>query len=315
MGKRVRALLNRHFGQRLVCKWLVRIGVAFEVMQATHFLIGFVICEVIDIFFWHVIQWVVERAFFKRFCGEEKRRRDIVKLGSSYVKSTLHAIIASIRGIQHVYHLFQAPAVLKLQYASEQHIAYTYFPHALQESPRVMRTNLILGAYLASDLLHVILQYPNLGGMDTIAHHCAFLACALVAGHFRFAPFMFGWLIIGESSTPFLNLRWFLIRTGNTTNVFFKAVEIIFAIVFVITRFFIYGTGLFHQFYIIANGTPILVPMWVLVFVMALVVLGFVINMIWLKKIAAIALRPVRVKQPPKQNTQQNSITTHVKTE
>ena len=59
------------------------------------------------------------------------------------------------------------------------------------------------------DLGHVVAAYPLLGGLDTLLHHGAFLVAAIVAGSQRAFSFAFGWLVLCEASTPFLNARWF----------------------------------------------------------------------------------------------------------
>ena len=63
--------------------------------------------------------------------------------------------------------------------------------------------------YMCYDLGHVVAAYPLLGGLDTLFHHGAFLVAAIVAGSQRAFSFAFGWLVLCEASTPFLNARWF----------------------------------------------------------------------------------------------------------
>ena len=68
-------------------------------------------------------------------------------------------------------------------------------------------------AYIVYDLVHVLTNWPQLGGWDTVVHHILFLWCAVINANMGILPFPFGWLILCELSTPFLNLRWLLIKT------------------------------------------------------------------------------------------------------
>lgn len=95
---------------------------------------------------------------------------------------------------------------------------------------------------------------------------------------------MFSWLIIGESSTPFLNVRWFLIRQGLGHTAYMTFVSLAFAVTFFLTRFCIYGTGLVHALFNFRAFPPDY-PHWGALSVMAFVVLGFFLNLIWLSKI------------------------------
>jgi TLC domain len=99
---------------------------------------------------------------------------------------------------------------------------------------------------------------------------------------------MFGWLIVGELSTPLLNIRWFLIRQGLGDTAFMKVVSMSFAAVFFLTRFVIYGSGLLHLFATISHLTPDVSrasAACVVLFVLG----GFGLNLLWLTKIAKMA--------------------------
>ncbi len=248
--------------------------------------------ELLDVLFRQFLSRYADSAHFRRICPDSKNRATMKAYGTAYLKSTLHALIVSTRGWRHLYVLRLAPAVAKLQLLrNADDPIYLAQPTLLPESVGALRTNIVLAAYLLSDLIHVLAEYPHLGEFDTIAHHVAFFACALVAGGNRMVPFMFGWLIIGECSTPVLNMRWFFIKTGNGAHRAFKYIEIAFVCLFVLARVFVYGAGLAYQMYLLRIGTPVLVPMWAMTTVMALVVIGFLLNMVWLVKIAGVLRR------------------------
>lgn len=100
---------------------------------------------------------------------------------------------------------------------------------------------------------------------------------------------MFGWLILGEASTPLLNLRWFLIRTGYGSTKFFKLVQFLFALVFTATRFILFTAGLLYQLPMLRQ-MPESVPVWATSVSMGVVVAGYFLNLTWLRKIARFAM-------------------------
>lgn len=212
-------------------------------------------------------------------------------LAPSYIVSTIHALFVTYRGVQHLTRLFHAPPLLQL-IQPPPHILSTlpqsHLPY-LAEIDRVSTTNAIFASYLLTDLIHVIRLYPRVGGLDTIFHHLAFAGCALVAGWYRLHPFMFAWLIIGEASTSLLNLRWLLIKAGKGSTLYFKVIQFLFALVFLITRVLIYATGLLYQLTILRHVLPF-APSVAVVSTMGFVVVGFVINLMWMGKIYKIAV-------------------------
>lgn len=222
---------------------------------------------------------------------DKSARRLLQSLAPPYIVSTIHAVFVTFRGIQHLTRLFNAPPILQL-IRPPPHILATLplsdLPYVV-EIDRVLTTNAIFASYLITDLIHVIRLYPRVGGLDTILHHLAFAGCALVAGSYRLYPFMFGWLIIGEASTSLLNLRWLLIKAGKGSTFYFKVIQFLFALVFTITRIFIYATGLVYQLSILRHVLP-LAPFAAVVSTMGFVVVGFVINLMWMGKIYKLAM-------------------------
>ncbi|KAI0561076.1 hypothetical protein FGB62_93g055 [Gracilaria domingensis] len=151
------------------------------------------------------------------------------------------------------------------------------------ESGRVIWTNLVLAGYLLTDLLHIIAKYPQLGKLDIVMHHVAFLACAISAGYYGLHPFAFAWLIIGEASTPFLNARWFLIKAGKGSTKYFRVIQALFGLIFIVTRLFIYSIGTCYHMLTI-KYIPSRVPNTIVAFSASCIVAGFILNMTWLRK-------------------------------
>lgn len=235
-----------------------------------------------------LLHYVLSREQVRQLLPDAKARDTLREQGPAYLVSTIHALYVTKRGVQHLLGLLHAPVARKLLHPYENEPFAPWEAPFVAESERVLWTNLVLAGYLATDLFHVVKQYPRLGKMDTICHHVAFLTCAVVAGVYYLNPFMFGWLILGEASTPFLNARWLLIKTGRGSSWLFGAVETMFGVLFIVTRLFVYAIGLMHQLCII-RYVPSAVPPWAVMFCSGCVVAGFVLNMTWLNKIYKLA--------------------------
>lgn len=259
-------------------------------MDLLSFLVAFAAWEIIDVLLQVAMAHLARSAWFRRAVPDASARAKLATYGPAYAKSTLHALLVGARGWRHLWMLWDSSGVQKVQIVAAGQL-YAGNARILHESEGVIRTNVVLGAYLASDLIHVILVYPALGHIDTVAHHVAFLACACVAGVTRSVPFMFGWLIVGECSTPLLNTRWLLINARRTHGLLFKLVQYSFAVSFIFLRLFVYGAGLSHHIYLLAIGTPVLVNRVAMGSIVALVVCGFVINLLWISKIFAALQR------------------------
>lgn len=207
------------------------------------------------------------------------------KHGATYVAALIHAMITGSRGCWHVAALLQAPTASKLAIVDgEWHAA------ALATAD----TNVVFFSWLLYDVLHVIREFPALGGLDTVAHHLGFMCASLVCGHHRILPFPFAWLILGELSSVPLNIRWFLTTIAkadpkraskwaspiSTTS---KA----FALVFFVTRVVVYGMGLAHLCSVTEELGKLdaVVAKPLLYLVLALLAGGYVLNLSWMSKI------------------------------
>lgn len=255
------------------------------------------------------VQRLVETAMFKHYVPDIKTRAALREQMPSYILSTLHALYVTPRGLNHLTTLFRAPIPLKLHNPTiyDSPDAYTLQrtdARFFVQIEGVTLTNLVLAGYLLSDLIQILRHYPNLGSIDAVLHHITFFYCAAILGHFQLFPFMFGWLIVGESSTPFLNVRWFLIKAGYGHTTFLKVTELIFAFLFFSSRFALYSAGLFYQIAMLPN-VPSYIPNWAVYSAMAFVIIGFFLNVAWLTKILRIAANPTRHKT--KQSTASKS--------
>ena len=147
-------------------------------------------------------------------------KQTLLQRGPSYLVSFFHSIITTMRGTMHLYHLWGASNFDKIYIPSKA--SYNAYDGSTIITYRwahlhVATTNTLFLSYLLYDLFHILLQYPRLGGVDTILHHVLFAFCSFINGTYGLMAFQFGWLIVGELSTIFLNVRWFLIKITNNS--------------------------------------------------------------------------------------------------
>ncbi|KAL9191545.1 hypothetical protein ACHAXT_001251 [Thalassiosira profunda] len=222
-------------------------------------------------------------------------KRTLLKRGPSYVVSLTHSFYATARGVMHLHHLLYASSIDKL-------FIEGYEPHRIHRIGHlgVVRTNTVFLSYLCYDLMHILSQYPKLGGVDTVMHHLIFASCSVINGTFGIFPFAFGWLIVGELSTIFLNMRWFLLKSGRDKSQMLDAINQYFAASFFLTRIGIYTVGVV-QLYLQIDEILLMpeksgVPIALLGMTLGGIMLGWVLNLLWGYKIFEM-VRGVKTKK------------------
>jgi len=217
----------------------------------------------------------------------------LVKQGPSYAIAFVHACLVGVAGLVHVCTLLDAPAEAKIAIpddSSPWHVAATATEY----------TNVAFLSWLLYDLGHIIMSYPELGGADTVAHHLGFIAASLICGKYAILAFPFAWLTTGELSSIALNIRWFLINTGRGDSGALRQAQLLFALLFLVTRVVVYGLGLahlaIHRDVLLSAGRPgsVLagVPPPLLWAVLVLLVGGYGLNLVWMRKIIRMATKP-----------------------
>ncbi|KAL7443265.1 hypothetical protein ACHAXM_008821 [Skeletonema potamos] len=249
-----------------------------------------------DIFTWEMLyqlsQLAIKVAFEKypklivtKKVDNDEAKRTLIERGPSYVVSFVHSIYVTARGIMHLYSLWDASNIDKLYIAREGGYRAAHL--------EVARTNILFLAYLLYDMIHIVLQYPKLGGMDTMLHHMLFAFCSMINGTYGIMPFQFGWLITGELSTIFLNWRWFLLKSGRDSGSLIENINSMFAASFFSSRIVIYTAGIFHLYIFSVSELKSLsspevsgVPVSALGITCGCLILGWVLNLYWGVKIA-----------------------------
>mmetsp|Transcript_15644 Transcript_15644/g.24284 ORF Transcript_15644/g.24284 Transcript_15644/m.24284 type:complete len:315 (-) Transcript_15644:46-990(-) len=260
---------------------------------------------VTDIFTWEMLyqisQFAIKVAFTnysKVIINPKKANRDeakasLMEQGPSYVVSFVHSMYVTARGMMHLYSLWEASNIDKLHIAAEG----TYREAHLE----VARTNILFVAYLFYDMIHILHQYPKLGGGDTMVHHMLFAFCSIINGTYGIMPFQFGWLISGELSTIFLNWRWFLLKSGRDSGSLIENVNSMFAASFFISRNVMYTAGIVHLYIFSMSELKSLlspdvagVPLSALGITCESMLLGWLLNLYWGAKILRKVARAAR---------------------
>mmetsp|Transcript_21187 Transcript_21187/g.44730 ORF Transcript_21187/g.44730 Transcript_21187/m.44730 type:complete len:322 (-) Transcript_21187:24-989(-) len=211
----------------------------------------------------------------------EDAKRTLLQRGPSYVVSFFHSVYVTGRGFMHLYHLWNASKIEKVLISGKEVLDSYRWAHL-----DVTRSNTLFLAYLIYDLVHILFQYPKLGGIDTIAHHALFASCSIINGTYGVLPFAFGWLIVGEASTIFLNTRWFLLKSGRESSDLLSKINNLFAATFFLTRIGIYSLGIIDLFYFSfpeLQSLPAMsgVPIPFLGMTCGCVLLGWALNFLW----------------------------------
>mmetsp|Transcript_3343 Transcript_3343/g.7370 ORF Transcript_3343/g.7370 Transcript_3343/m.7370 type:complete len:321 (-) Transcript_3343:4858-5820(-) len=226
---------------------------------------------------------------------QEESKHTLLQRGPSYMVSLIHSVYATWRGILHLYNLHNVSNFDKLMIPATHAIAEGVHTTCRWAHLEVATTNTLFLAYLLYDLVHIVAQFPKLGGVDTIIHHLLFASCSLINGTFGIMAFPFGWLVVGEASTIFLNLRWFLLKTGRN-NGLLAWINALFAGAFFLTRNIVYTAGMVHLFFFSRMELQSLedasgVPKSLLWMTCGCIVLGWALNCVWGSKILVMMTR------------------------
>lgn len=206
--------------------------------------------------------------------------KDIRTKGPAYVVSSVHALYACYKGYGHLSALMGAPDAVQLRNPEP---ASEWFKPAME----CIFTARAFTGYMVSDLAHVLLKFPRLGGADTVAHHFAFLTATVTAQVYKLMPFPFAWSLSTELSTIFLNQRWYLLKMGLEQSSITHYNNLAFASTFFFTRVVMYGAGIIRMWKQLIASEDKDAPIVALATVMTG---GLLLNLLWFKSIIAIAL-------------------------
>uniref|UniRef100_A0A7S3PKB8 TLC domain-containing protein n=1 Tax=Aplanochytrium stocchinoi TaxID=215587 RepID=A0A7S3PKB8_9STRA len=150
----------------------------------------------------------------------------------TYITSICHAIFVSIGGFLCAYELV----------GCTNH--HAYFGHSML----AVNVSEVFISYLLQDLGILIYHYNILRDKESIIHHVIFLTISQYAVSKSYFVWPFTWLILGETSTPFVGIRWLLAVSGNKESKLYFYNGVLLLGTFFLFRGILYGHGLYDMF-------------------------------------------------------------------
>ena len=239
------------------------------------------------------LAWEACYQMSKRFCQHYYvDHPKVVELGGSYFTAFANAWVCSVAGVIAFVSLL----------GEDEAVRSLVFPPG--ETPRLASIGVYMAAHsflgwLLSDVIHLVTHWPALGGVDMLIHHACFTCLSMIGTGYRICPLVIGWLLMGEISSIFLNIRWLLINTGRGDSRLLKRVNLAFAFSFFTCRVVVFWGGVAHVF---VSELPFLLapprsaPRWALHLLVGFVTAGALLNAFWLVKILKVALGPPPTK-------------------
>lgn len=237
--------------------------------------------------FWEIL-YHAAKTFFARSCSHNPK---MVEHGASYMVALVNACVCVFFGCW---------LVLMLHGSDEYACALADVNENVDVvMPVVTVAVQSFVAWLLIDGMHTAVHFPALGGVDTLLHHVGFIALPLIGYGLRVLPFLVGWLLLGEISSLFINVRWFLINSARGETKALAIANYAFAGTFFIFRIVVFWAGLAH---LLQRSRPLLLdspfhaPSWALNIICAFVAGAAQLNVFWMFKIVKMIIRNARGK-------------------
>lgn len=191
------------------------------------------------------------------------------------VLSIFHSIFATSYGIYYMFEFWDSS--ISEQYGTDCFIRWRGFRPVVVFAAT-------FPSYLVVDILAEFRMANKFPGMDSsaprkekIVHHLLFIFATFLQWYYRRSCFQLVWLIVGESSTIFLCLRYFFMTRKNQ-----KAIDItniFFALTFFFARIILGGAGIY---WMIRDDPNIWEELSIWHITLLLIFGGFFLNVWWL---------------------------------
>ncbi|CEG01484.1 TRAM/LAG1/CLN8 homology domain [Ostreococcus tauri] len=253
----------------------------------------------LGVFIWEAMFRGAKKAFADGLPERDAKERAYKKALASYAVSFVHAIFLAWAGWVIVFKLRNASEAERLSLYANDDERFVGFVEVV---------TIAFFSYVLYDLFHVVEQYPNLGGVDMLAHHAAFATASFLAYAYGAYPYMLGWLCTCETSTPILNVRFFVkswremdytlpyisyiaeklgmkTRGAVAGNWLEYYVSVAFFCVFVAVRLVGYGGAFIALNFDLRSTEDNFLPYSVRATLYTLVLMGLLLNVVWSYKI------------------------------
>ncbi|GJR78021.1 transmembrane protein 56-B-like protein [Tanacetum coccineum] len=148
--------------------------------------------------------------------------------------------------------------------------------------------------YFLSDMAMIVWTYPTLGGLEYILHHGLSMFAimqSLLSGEAEYYIFM---VLFTESTTPFVNLRWYLDVAGMKSSQLYVLNGIAMFLGWLVARIVLFGFFFYHVFNHIDQVRQVQTPTFYGLHMIPPVLA--VMNLLWFFKIAKGMIRTLRKK-------------------
>ena len=139
----------------------------------------------LGVLFWEGQFQISKQCFAKRLPETSEKERTYKRAVSSYIVSFVHAFFLTWAGWRIVFKLRLGSVAERLSLYANADASFVGFVEVV---------TIAFFSYVVYDLLHVIEQYPDLGGVDILAHHLGFFTASLLSYAYGEYPFMLGCL-------------------------------------------------------------------------------------------------------------------------
>jgi hypothetical protein len=180
--------------------------------------------------------------------------------------STLHALLLSTFGLLYLPQFWNSEISVAYECSKDAHI--------------IKMATMTFTGYLITDIIIGI--WKNTIKLEVFFHHVLFASVAIIQMYYERSCLPFTWMITGELSTIFLNIRWYLISTGRSYGL--GIINALFVLTFFVTRCLLYGWGLLRFWLEDPNIRSHEWSVWLLV-TPSFFSLGYVLNLWWFSKI------------------------------
>jgi hypothetical protein len=244
--------------------------------------------------FFLVVCWELANQTARLFCRRSPHPA-IRATGSTFICSTINAIWCTASGLYLTWVFAQLPD------ANRAHLD----PEAtnLWACLLVKAAAYRFLAWLTMDLIHCFEKYPKTVGLDALAHHTGFILLTAVQMSWDLLPIVAAWLLIGELSTIALNIRWYVISSGQGDSRALVYTNAAFALSFFLVRILVYWAGVLHLGFFMVPlllSPPYNAPAWPLYVLLFSITAAGVLNLWWMYKIFKMATRkPKAAKAAP----------------
>ncbi|XP_076917545.1 uncharacterized protein LOC143577666 [Bidens hawaiensis] len=148
--------------------------------------------------------------------------------------------------------------------------------------------------YFLSDMAMIIWTYPTLGGLEYVLHHglsTFAIMQSILTGEAEYYIFM---VLFTESTTPFVNLRWYLDVAGMKSSVFYVWNGIAMFLGWLVARIVLFGFFFYHMYYHIDQVRQLhMVTFYALHMIPPVLA---IMNLLWFFKIARGMVRTLTKK-------------------